>query len=156
MLPRGKEPSRGRASFVEGCAPHTPIPDEPAHGHVVDARGTSQGGSAHPPALGCSSLWGLCPHAPAGSGASGAASEGGPAPSPLGETPQGAKTSSGELLAVVAVRPGGGLVVAGARPEAAVQVADEAIAEGAQRLVVEVAGSTPPPVEVVAAGTDLQ
>ena len=79
-----------------------------------------------------------------------------PAPSPWGETPQGAKTSSSKLFVVCAVSPGGGLVVVGAGPEAAVEVADEAVGERAQRLVVEVAGSTPPPVEVVAAGTDLQ
>ena len=80
----------------------------------------------------------------------------GPAPSPWGEAPQGAKTSSSKLFVVCAVSPGGGLVVVGAGPEAAVEVADEAVGERAQRLVVEVAGSTPPPVEVVAAGTDLQ
>ena len=83
--------------------------------------------------------------------------EGGPAPSPLaGETPQGANWSSGELLAVVPMRPGGGLVVAGAGPEAAVEVADEAVGERAQRLVVKVARGSPPLVEVVAAGTGLQ
>ena len=70
--------------------------------------------------------------------------EGGPVPSRLaGETPQGAKTSSGELLAVVPVRPGGGLVVAGAGPQAAVQVTDEAIAEGAQRPDATVNGEVP-------------
>ena len=41
---------------------------------------------------------------------------------------------------VVTVIPGGGLVVEGVIPEAAVQVADEAVAEGAQRLVVRIAG----------------
>ena len=47
------------------------------------------------------------------------------------ETPQDAKRSSSEVLVVGTVSPGGGLVVAGAGPETAVQVADEAVGEGA-------------------------
>ena len=67
------------------------------------------------------------------------------------ETPQDAKRSSSEVCVVGTVIPGGGLIVAGAGPEAAVQVADEAVGEGALRLVVEVAGGAPPVVEVTAA-----
>ena len=48
--------------------------------------------------------------------------------------------SSGELFPSRVVAPGDGLVVEGVIPEAAVQVADEAVAEGAQRLVVRIAG----------------
>ena len=47
------------------------------------------------------------------------------------KTPQDAKGSSSEVLVDVTVSPGGGLVVAGTGPEAAVQVADEAVGEGA-------------------------
>ena len=47
------------------------------------------------------------------------------------ETPQDAKRSSSEVCVVGTVIPGGGLIVAGAGPEAAVQVADEAVGEGA-------------------------
>ena len=47
------------------------------------------------------------------------------------ETPQDAKGSSSEVRVVGTVIPGGGLVVAGAGPETAVQVADEAVGEGA-------------------------
>ena len=47
------------------------------------------------------------------------------------KTPHDFKGSSSEVLVVVAVIPGGGLVVAGTRPETAVQVADEAVGEGA-------------------------
>lgn len=46
---------------------------------------------------------------------------------------------------MVAVRPCGGLVVVGAGPEAAVEVADKAVAEGARRLRVEVAALPDPP-----------
>ena len=42
------------------------------------------------------------------------------------ETPQDAKRSSSEVPVVGTVSPGGGLVVAGAGPETAMQVADEA------------------------------
>ena len=55
-----------------------------------------------------------------------------------------------------AVSPGGGLVVAGAGPEAAVQVADEAVGERAERLVVEVASGAPPVVRVAPARAHLQ
>ena len=47
------------------------------------------------------------------------------------KTPQDAKGSSSEVLVDGTVSPGGGLVVAGAGPETAVQVADEAVGEGA-------------------------
>ena len=47
------------------------------------------------------------------------------------KTPQDAKGSSSEVRVVGTVIPGGGLVVAGAGPETAVQVADEAVGEGA-------------------------
>ena len=69
----------------------------------------------------------------------------------LAKTPQDAKGSSSEVRVVGTVIPGGGLVVAGAGPETAVQVADESVGEGAQRLVVEVAGGAPCVVEVAAA-----
>ena len=52
-------------------------------------------------------------------------------PRRLRETPQDAKRSSSEVCVVGTVIPGGGLIVAGAGPEAAVQVADEAVGEGA-------------------------
>ena len=67
------------------------------------------------------------------------------------KTPQDAKGSSSEVLVVGTVSPGGRLVVGQAALQAAVQVADEAVGEGAQRLVVEVAGGAPPVVEVTAA-----
>ena len=51
--PRGADPpaSCPSPSSVGGAAPHTPIPEERAHGRVVDARDTSQGrsGPTHPP-----------------------------------------------------------------------------------------------------------
>ena len=47
------------------------------------------------------------------------------------ETPQDTKGSSSEVRVVGTVIPGGGLVVAGAGSETAVQVADEAVGEGA-------------------------
>ena len=47
------------------------------------------------------------------------------------KTPQDAKGSSSEVRVVGTVIPGGGLVVAGAGSETAVQVADEAVGEGA-------------------------
>ena len=56
----------------------------------------------------------------------------------------------------VTVSPGGRLVVEQAALQAAVQIADEAVGEGAQRLVVEVAGGAPPVVEVTAARARLQ
>ena len=48
---RGADPLTGLSSpsSAGGCAPHTPIPEERAHGRVVDARDTSQGRAAHPP-----------------------------------------------------------------------------------------------------------
>ena len=49
----------------------------------------------------------------------------------LAKTPQDAKGSSSEVRVVGTVIPGGGLVVAGAGSETAVQVADEAVGEGA-------------------------
>ena len=52
------------------------------------------------------------------------------------KTPQDAKGSSSEVLVVGTVSPGGRLVVGQAALQAAVQVADEAVGEGAQRLVV--------------------
>ena len=52
-----------------GAAPHTPIPEERAHGRVVDARDTSQGRSGPPTRPRMFFLWGLRPHAPAGSAA---------------------------------------------------------------------------------------
>ena len=54
------------------------------------------------------------------------------------KTPQVRKVSSGEGFVVLAVVPRGGLAVAGARPQAAMQGADEAVAEGPQRLVLEI------------------
>ena len=47
------------------------------------------------------------------------------------KTPQGSMASSGELFPSRVVAPSDGLVVEGVIPEAAVQVADEAVAEGA-------------------------
>ena len=52
------------------------------------------------------------------------------------KTPQDAKRSSSEVLVVGTVSPGGRLVVGQAALQAAMQVADEAVGEGAQRLVV--------------------
>ena len=53
------------------------------------------------------------------------------------KTPQDAKRSSSAVLVVVTVIPGGGLVVAGAGPETAVEVAHQAVPEGAEGLVVQ-------------------
>ena len=52
-------------SSAGGCAPHAPIPEEHAHGRVVDARDTSQGRSGPPTHPRMFSLWGLRPHTPA-------------------------------------------------------------------------------------------
>ena len=58
--------------------------------------------------------------------------------------------SSGELSAV---SPGGVFVVVGVVAEAAVEEADEAVAEGAERLVVQIAGVASLVVELPGTGT---
>ena len=58
-----------RDARIPRRAPHAPIPDERAHGRVVDARDTSQGRSGPPTRPRMFFLWGLRPHAPAGSAA---------------------------------------------------------------------------------------
>ncbi len=55
------------------------------------------------------------------------------------KTPQVRNVSSRERFVVLVVPPGRGLAVAGTRLEAAVQVPDEAVAGGTERLVVEIA-----------------
>ena len=63
----GPSLTRSLSSSVGGAAPHPPTPEARAHGRVVDARDTSQGCSAHPPALGCSFCGGGAPTPPPGS-----------------------------------------------------------------------------------------
>ena len=72
------------------------------------------------------------------------------------KTPHDSMASSGELFPSRVVAPSDDLVVEGVIPEAAVQVADEAVAEGAQRLVVRIAGGAAPIVERSAAWAALQ
>ena len=65
----------------------------------------------------------------------------------------GREVSSGEFVVVgVSVRPGGVLVVAGSVVEAAVEDADEAVAERAEGLVVQITGGASLVVEGPAAG----
>ena len=88
----GAAPPRGRnhltvcpsPSSARGCAPHTPIPEERAHGRVVDARDTSQGrsGPTHPPSD-FLSVGGSAPTPPARIARR--PPRGRPAPSPWGE-----------------------------------------------------------------------
>ena len=59
--------TRSLSSSLGGAAPHTPAPEERAHGRVVDARDTSQRRSAHPSVLGYSSCGGGAPTPPPGS-----------------------------------------------------------------------------------------
>ena len=62
----------------------------------------------------------------------------------------------GDRLVASSVSPGRLLVVEGASPEAAVQVADEPIGERPERLMVGLSGCTSLRVEVAAAGARLQ
>ena len=86
-----------RVSPVGGCAPHTPIPDEHAHGRVVDARDTSQGGSGPPTHPRIFSLWGLRPHAPAGADARVAAIAGSGRADPSPRAAEGELSVAGRL-----------------------------------------------------------
>ena len=84
--PRGTDPLTvcPSPSSAGGCAPHTPIPEERAHGRVVDARDTSQGrsGPTHPPSD-FLSVGGSAPTPPARIARR--PPRGRPAPSPWGE-----------------------------------------------------------------------
>lgn len=60
------------------------------------------------------------------------------------------------LVLLLSVGPGGVFVVGAAGAEAAMQVADEAVAESSEGSVVEVAGGPALVVEVPAAGAGLE